>query len=372
MVARSPYRRGIVPAILILAVVGYWWLHRRPVKPIAIDYVVDRNVSLWNTLAQVREPIEELHYGDRIEVLREEGATAQVHTASGAVGWLLDSRQMMDSAMWRQGAALLARARTMPVQASGHTKAVTNAHLEPNREGPRIYQFARGTSVVVLARAIAAESGPSGKPGEASAKETSADSESQNSKQEDWLLVLRTAGPVSISPSSSQAKPGEPATMAGPPIAGWVLSQFIETDLPDAVRDYASAADLHIVAWFELNRVPDGAGGVAPQYLVAASRGGQGQACDFTMLRVYTWGTVRKHYETAYVESDLCGRLPIQVTRNSSLWNLVRTLRLEPMSCSRQSCDASRMVYPESPKNTDSCFRPQIGSRINCEQTGKA
>ena len=32
------------------------------------------------------------------------------------------------------------------------------------------------------------------------------------------------------------------------------------------------------------------------------------------MIRVYTWGTVRKRYETAYIESDLCGRLPIRVT----------------------------------------------------------
>jgi hypothetical protein len=32
------------------------------------------------------------------------------------------------------------------------------------------------------------------------------------------------------------------------------------------------------------------------------------------MLRVYTWGAVRKRYETAYVESDLCGRLPIRVS----------------------------------------------------------
>ena len=44
------------------------------------------------------------------------------------------------------------------------------------------------------------------------------------------------------------------------------------------------------------------------------ARGGEGQVCDFTLLRVYTWGAIRKRYETAYVESHLCGRLPIQVS----------------------------------------------------------
>ena len=118
---------------------------------------------------------------------------------------------------------------------------------------------------------------------------------------------------MSGGPVLAQTAPSAVGGAAGP-VAGWVLARFVELDLPDPVKDYASSADLHVVAWFELNRVPDGTGGEAPQYLVAGSRGGEGGACDFTMLRVYTWSTARKHYETAYVESDLCGRLPIHVS----------------------------------------------------------
>ena len=47
-----------------------------------------------------------------------------------------------------------------------------------------------------------------------------------------------------------------------------------------------------------------------------------GKACDFTMLRVYTWGSKRKRYETAYVESDLCGHLPIRVPPYPLGWGL--------------------------------------------------
>ena len=57
----------------------------------------DRDVILWNTLAQVREPTGEVRYGDRVEVLRIEGTSVQVRTSSGATGWMRDSRQMMDS-----------------------------------------------------------------------------------------------------------------------------------------------------------------------------------------------------------------------------------------------------------------------------------
>ena len=168
--------------------------------------------------------------------------------------------------------------------------------------------------------------------------EKSTEENEQKPKQEDWLLILRapefspvpasatssetmstSANPVSGGPVSSGPDNAAPGTLVTPstftPIAGWVLARFIEFDLPGPVRDLANSADFHVVAWFELNRVPDGSGGAAPQYLAAGSRGGEGQSCDFTMLRVYTWSAAKKRYETAFIENDLCGTLPIIVAQ---------------------------------------------------------
>src|ERR1700674_4227195 len=142
-------RRGVVPMVIILAALGYWKLHSRAPKTIEVGYVGDRSVTIWNTLAQVRQPVAEMHYGDRVEVVREEGTSAQVRTASGTLGWLLDTRQMMDSDQWAQSAALLASARAMPVQARGQTKTISNVRVKPGRDGKRIFQFVRGTQVVV-------------------------------------------------------------------------------------------------------------------------------------------------------------------------------------------------------------------------------
>jgi hypothetical protein len=324
--------RGIIPGILILAALAYWRLHSGPPKVLGVGYVADRDVPMWNTLAQVRERVGDLHYGERVEILRQDGTAAQVRTTSGALGWLSDTRDLMDSSLREQSAALLSRARTMPVQARGQTKTVSNVRIEPGRNGKRIFQFPRGTPVVVLDRTVA--DAPQSNE-DTSTGEKAAGAEESKTKQEDWLLVLRadrsptisaplseassssagsraSSGPVSGGPGVAQSEvPG--AISAAPPIAGWVLSRFIEPDLPGPVRDYASSSDLHVVAWFELNRVPDGSGGQAPQYLVAGSHGGEGQACDFTMLRVYSWSTTRKRYETAYIESNLCGHLPIRV-----------------------------------------------------------
>ena len=334
MIWRIVRSRGFIPILLVLAALLYWKLHTGSPKVISVGYVGDRDVILWNTLAQVREEVAEVHYGDRVEVVRVDGTAVQVRAPSGTIGWMRDSRQMMDSDLWGKSATLIEKARAMPVQARGRTKTVSNVRVEPGRDGKRIFQFGRGTRVLILQRAVAdASAGPE----ENSAEEKISAPEVQKSKQEDWLLVLRSidsqgnadkaiasgAASPQIKPATSDAVSSGPGVIqsvpgaAGAPgglVAGWVLARFIELDLPGPVKDYASSDDLHVMAWFELNRVPDGSGGDVPQYLVAGSRGGEGQVCDFTMLRVYTWGTARKRYETAFVESDLCGRLPIRVS----------------------------------------------------------
>ena len=135
MFGRILRMRGIILVILILAAFGYWRLHPGPPKIIAIGYVADRDAPLWNTLAQVRQRVGNLHYGERVEIVRQEGTSAQVRTHSGALGWLLDTCQLMDPPLWEQSNALLAHARTMPVQARGQTKTVSNVRAEPGRNG---------------------------------------------------------------------------------------------------------------------------------------------------------------------------------------------------------------------------------------------
>jgi len=324
MFSRLIRQRGVVPLFIILFAFGYWWVHRTPPQRIATAYIADRDVILWNTLAQVRQPVADLHYGDRVDVVRREGASAQLRTAAGVLGWLLDSREMMDATLWQASIDLLARARTMVPQARGQTKTVSNIRAEPGRSGSRIFQFARGTPIVVLGRAVA-ETPQTDDESATGAKKP--DNAGSKARQEDWFLVMSAGGNAAPSglqpPARSSVSPvgnGDrvdqtlaPGTLPPAPIAGWVLARFIELDLPGPVKDYANTADLHVVAYFELNRVPDGSGGAAPQYLVAGSHGGEGQSCDFTMLRVYTWGATARRYETAYVENNLCGRMPIRV-----------------------------------------------------------
>src|SRR6266851_5281159 len=134
MIRRIVRGRGFIPIVLILAALLYWKVHPGSPKVISVGYVGDQVAILWNTLAQVREPVGEVHYGDRLEVIRVEGQAMQVRTPSGTIGWMQDSRQIMDSDLWGKSASLLERARTLPVQARGRTKTLSNVRVEP---GPR-------------------------------------------------------------------------------------------------------------------------------------------------------------------------------------------------------------------------------------------
>jgi hypothetical protein len=300
-------RKLLVAIPLLCAVVLIAWLLRPKHETLGEGYISERSVTLWSSVAQVREPLGVLHFGDRVDVVARRNDNSKVRTSIGVVGWI-DSRNLMDPALWQRSVKLLGQAQGMLVQARGRTKVATNLRVQPGRTESRLYQFGRGVPLEIVGRAVSDwvqvsdEKEPSGEP--------------EQTKKEDWFLVrgLATRPPgetTARGAESATTQPGDQTT----PIAGWIIARFVELDLPDAVRDGAASANVRPVAWFELNRAADPAGD-KPQYLLAASRGPEGQPCDFTNLRVYTWNIRKTRYETAFIENDLCGKLPIRMARS--------------------------------------------------------
>lgn len=295
-----------IPLLILVAVVA--WVLRPKHEFIGEGYISERSITLWSSVAQVREPVDTLHYGDRVEVMARRNDNVKVRTASGEVGWI-DGRLLLEPALWSRSTKLLEQAQAIPVQARGRTKVQTNLRVQPGRTEPRLYQFGRGVPVEVVGRAVADWAQTNDE------KETATDTPS---KKEDWYLVRAVA---TRPPGESAARTAETNTTTQPgdqniPIAGWVVARFVELDLPDPVREGIASANVRAVAWFELNRVADSSG-EKPQYLVAGTKGPDGQACDFTTLRAYTWNGKKSRYETAYIENGLCGALPLRVGKDA-------------------------------------------------------
>jgi len=291
-----------VPLLIIVAVLA--WFFRPKHETLGEAYVGERTATLWSSVAQVREPLNTLHYGDRVDVVARRNDSIKVRTSAGELGWV-EGRYLMDTALWQRSTKLLKQVVPMPVQAHGRTKVATNLRVEPGRTQARLYQFGRGIPVEIVGRSVADWTQVN--------DEKESTNEGQDAKKEDWFLIR---GLATRPPSDSTARAAETTTTAPGdqtlPIAGWVIARFIELDLPDPVRDGASSANIRPVAWFDLNRISDPAGDKV-QYLLAGARGPEGQPCDFTTLRVYTWNLKKERYETAFIENDLCGKLPIHV-----------------------------------------------------------
>src|SRR5260370_3027064 len=244
-------------------------------------FVSEKIAPLLSGIAQVREQIGELHYGERVDVITKRNDYAKVRTSGGGIGWV-EGGQLMEPGLWQRSIKLLDQTRGMPVQARGRTKVSTNLRVQPGRTEPRLYQFARNVPVEIVGRATA--------DWVQVADEKDNSNAAEEAKKEDWFLVR---GVATRPPGDSSTRAAEPINTTQPgdqtvPIAGWVVARFIEMDLPDPVREGAASANIRPIAWFELNRVSDPSGD-KPQYLVAAARGPEGQVCDFTPLPVSPW-----------------------------------------------------------------------------------
>ena len=285
-------KRKILLGAAVLAVVctGAYFRFLRPRTPRAVAYAGNRQVTLWSATAQVREPVTTVNFGDRLDVLGHFQDRVKVRTVNGITGWV-GQNDLLSADVWQRARELDLKTAAMPVQARGHTKTISNLHIEAGRESPRIRQLSKTIPVDLVERE--AVEVPASSAGE------EADEGPAEAKKEDWWLVHVHA-------------PDQPS------LSGWMLGRFIDLDVPAPLPDFASSSGMHIVGWFVLNNVVDSSGALKPQYLVVGVRGSEGQPCDFTLIRVFTWSGQRKRYETAFVKSDACGKLPVIVTRASS------------------------------------------------------
>ena len=278
--------------VLVIAFAAYRHFHHAK-PPLETAYVGNRQVTLWSTTAQVREPVVMVSFGDRVDVLDRFDDEVKVRTTSGEIGWTTDD-QLLTSEFWHQEQQLDAETAKMPIQARARTRVLSNLHIDAARAGARIRQLDKGIAIDLYERrTVAVPSAPS-----ANEEETS-DGPPAEAKKEDWWLVRAHV---------------QTASKEGATLSGWLLGRFVDLDVPEPLPDYASSAGMRIVAWYELNHVVDDTGTARPQYLVLGTRGGEGQPCDFTLIRVFTWGKQKERYETAFVASDLCGKLPLKLS----------------------------------------------------------
>jgi hypothetical protein len=98
-----------------------------------------------------------------------------------------------------------------------------------------------------------------------------------------------------------------------PTEVGWLLSSFVEFDVPEGIAPYTE--DYAYSAVKVLNEIDDPVAGIVRWYIVGERRPGFDPNLDFTGIRVFTWNQGKQRYETAFRRPGLRGVYPLEVTQ---------------------------------------------------------
>jgi hypothetical protein len=287
--------------IFLVICVALYLRFRHPKAALGTAYAGDRALTLYDSSAQVRSPIGSVDYGEPLEIEERFGDQVEVRTPQGLLGWTSND-ELISAELWQQEKDLNAKTADTTPESRGHTRVLSNLHMEPGRDTPRVRQIKKNIPVELFERAAvpvpgnASASAVAEQPESDAPDQTNSSAASNEPRKEDWWLVRAQVDDKSA-------------------VSGWLLGRFVDLDVPETLLDYASTANMRVVAWFTLNPATDQNAKEVPQYLLVGTSGEEGQACDFTMMRVYTWAKMNAQYETAFVQNDVCGKLPIKITR---------------------------------------------------------
>ena len=132
------------------------------------------------------------------------------------------------------------------------------------------------------------------------------------------LRLVPERSPVEVLERRTVPKEGGPGradawlkVRTSPTEIGWLLSTFVEFDVPEGIAPYTE--DYVYSAVKTLNSIEDPVSGTIRWYVVGERRPGSDPELDFTGIRVYTWNMRKQRYETAFRKQGLRGVYPLEV-----------------------------------------------------------
>jgi hypothetical protein len=228
--------------------------------------------------------------GQRLLLLEHGRHFYRVQTEEGAQGWIRED-QVATQQVFDQFKSLAATHQGDPAVASAVVQDEVNLHLRPGRTTEVFYRLAEGDKLQLLQRATLPKPVTAG-----TAPIKAVDAHGAESAppiaMEDWWLARDARGR-----------------------AGWLLSHYVEVDVPDSLTPYAEGQ--RFVGAYVLTTVHDDGARQdnkdIPIYLTAMAPYTAGLPYDFDQVRVFTWNLKMHRYETAYRDKDFEGYLPVTV-----------------------------------------------------------
>ena len=268
-----------------------------------------------------------VRHGEQLQILETRRRFVRVRAADGSQGWT-DANLLMSAGQMDGLKRLAAQAAALPSEGSAKVIEPLNVHTEPARMSPSVYQIAEGGAVEVVGHKVAPIHAPA--PAATNLVRRTPDSKkarAKKGKEPPLIPPPSPAGPPAnweqLSRPRASDLPGYVAPEAAPvPTedwslvrmqdgnAGWVLSRMLFMAVPDEIAQYAEGH--RITAYLPLGEIEDG-GQTKQNWLWTTITPGN-KCCEFDSFRVFVWSLKHHRYETAFVERNVSGFYPVQLT----------------------------------------------------------
>ncbi len=311
---------------------------------LAEAYVGPSTLQVREELTAHSELAATVKHGERLDLIGRRRRFYKVRTAGGAEGWV-DGRQLLTKEDMEELKTLAAKVAQAPSQGRATVYEPLNVHNVPNRQSPSFFQIKPDSWCDVIANqrtpripfvpADFIQADPVGQILKKAKKKKEPPKVPPPPPGKapgvpgNWLDL--SGNPLGLIPEKQEADDSKEAK-AGPPMdewtlvrakdgrAGWVLSRMLQMSIPDEVAQYAERA--RIVAYFAMGSVRDK--DVEQKIWLWATLARGGFDHQFDSLRIFTWSTRRHRYETSFIERNMQGWLPIQLSGQEGFRVVVR------------------------------------------------
>jgi hypothetical protein len=307
-----------------------------PIHSLGDAYVGPSTLSLRRDLAPKAAVSATAKHGDKLAVIEYRHRLVKVRTEQGAEGWT-DARQLLTPAQMDGLRAIAESAAHFPSQGAATVFDSLNLHTEPNRTSPSYGQIPENGKADVIGHKLTprvqsaevAMPTPVKPPPRKKAKPKSAQARIGPPPRPpapkppgNWVaLSVPKAEPTApppppVNPPPSAEVPMDDWSLVRTPDGkvGWVLTRPLNMAIPDEVAQYAEGH--RITSYFVLGQVRD-RDTVKNNWLWTTIVKG-GEPYEFDSFRVFVWSLKHHRYETAYIERNVVGYYPVQVTTTDS------------------------------------------------------
>ena len=306
-----------------------------PSRPPSIGeaYVGPATLNVRQELAPKSPVSATLKHGDKLDILEYRRRFVKVRTEHGAEGWT-DMRQLLTPEQMAGLQHMVASVAQYPSHGAASVYEPLNMHFEPNRASPSFWQVPENAKVDVIGHKLAPRVQPAS-PAPVLASKPAPQKRKTKDRQSQAKLSPPTPPPapkpppnwVALSVPKEEAEEPEapkPEPKPAGPVpsddwslirtkdgkVGWVLTRMLNMAIPDEVAQYAEGH--RITSYFPLGQVQDG-DTVKNNWLWTTIVKGL-EPYEFDSFRVFVWSRKHHRYETAYIERNIVGHYPVEVS----------------------------------------------------------